>query len=202
MKYAEALRVARQLPKAELHMVRGICYSSGCEAVQKRPLFCCPQLLTEPLTECFFIISQHLDGSLLPSFLFRRAAARNCREALPGNTAELRTMIDDMKREMRRGPRAGHQGIASGKNWPIFDLMNRFLQTSDELCEASFELATFLARQHNVRYLELRFCPLLHTLEGLSAEEACRAVLRGLSEAFASRPAGAPMRGGVILCGQ
>jgi adenosine deaminase len=140
----------------------------------------------------------HLDGSLLPSFLFERAAARDCRELLPLTTEELRAMVDDMKREMRRTGSGGHKNIGPAQNWPVFDLMNKFLQTPDELFEASRRLALYLFHGHNVRYLEVRFCPSLHTLENLSEKDACAAVTRGLRSAFEQTQG--QMRGGVILC--
>ena len=38
----------------------------------------------------------HLDGSLLPSFLFRRAEARGCRSDLPKSPAELRRIEEEL----------------------------------------------------------------------------------------------------------
>ena len=136
----------------------------------------------------------HLDGSLLPSFLFKRAAARGCRDELPSTAAGLRAMVDDMKADMRRGAAAGHSGVGAGKNWPIFDLMNRFLQTSEELEEAARGLAAHLAQRHSVRYLELRFCPALHTTEGLTEEAAVRAVRILVHVHCGLRPAGQQRR--------
>ena len=45
---------------------------------------------------------------------------------------------------------------------------------------------------HNVLHLEVRFCPTLHTLHGLSERAACDAVSRGFNRAG--------MSGGVIIC--
>jgi hypothetical protein len=145
--YHEALMIALQLPKAEIHC--------------------------------------HLDGSLLPSFLFERAELRGCRSDLPKTAGGLRTMVDEMKGEMRKGANAGHSGLKPGQNWPIFDLMNRFLQTAEELETAALCVARHVRDVHRVCLLELRFCPALHTLEGLSEREAVEAVGRGLKQAEA-----------------
>ena len=56
---------------------------------------------------------------------------------------------------------------ADGGNWPVFDFCNQFLQTSAELREATLDLLDRLAGE-NVVYAEIRFCPDLHTREGLT----------------------------------
>lgn len=79
-----------------------------------------------------------------------------------------------------------------GKNWPVFDFCNQFLQTSEELTVATTDLLSRLAIE-NVRYAEIRFCPELHTLEGLSCEQAVEAVLCGYRKQQS-------ILGGVIIC--
>jgi adenosine deaminase len=145
-------------------------------------------------------LHMHLDGSLLPEFLFERASARGMREVLPETSFELRNMIDSMKKEMRNQPAAGHSGVESGKNWPLFDLMNNFLQTEYELETAAYLLASHLQNVHNVKVFELRFCPTLHTIEGLSELEAVHAVGRGLLRAEAEGSKTGLFRTGIILC--
>ena len=49
----------------------------------------------------------------------------------------------------------------------MFDFCNQFLQTSAELREATLDLLDRLAEE-NVVYAEIRFCPDLHTSEGLT----------------------------------
>ena len=60
----------------------------------------------------------------------------------------------------------------------MFDFCNQFLQTSQELTEATLDLLTRLA-EDGVIYAEVRFCPDLHTLEGLTREQAVEAVIAG-----------------------
>ena len=56
------------------------------------------------------------------------------------------------------------------------------MQTETALERIAFELAEDNA-QENVRYLEVRFCPALHTGEGLRVEAVVDAVLAGLARA-------------------
>ena len=75
----------------------------------------------------------------------------------------------------------------------MFDFCNQFLQTRDELTSATADLLGRLA-DSNVWYAEVRFCPSLHTLEGMTEDQAVQAVIDGVrakSEVIAA---------GVILC--
>ena len=65
-----------------------------------------------------------------------------------------------------------------GKNWKVFDFCNMFLQTANEIMEATSELVQRL-REENVVYAEVRFCPELHAIESLTSEEAVNAVIKG-----------------------
>ena len=69
--------------------------------------------------------------------------------------------------------------VDDGKNWKVFDFCNMFLQTANELEEATSDLLQRL-RMENVTYAEIRFCPQLHTLESLTSEEALLAVIKGI----------------------
>ena len=89
-------------------------------------------------------------------------------------------------------------GVA--RNWGVFDFCNQVLQSAAELRDASCAVAMSLASE-NVWLLELRFCPVLHTLEGLTAAAAVDAVVSGLELArkkiLKSKPFFAA---GVIVC--
>ncbi|RMH41528.1 MAG: adenosine deaminase [Deltaproteobacteria bacterium] len=77
-----------------------------------------------------------------------------------------------------------------------FDITLSVLQTRDALVRAAYELAED-AHRENVRYLEVRYSPLLHRRGGLGLADIVEAVLHGLR--MAKREFG--IRYGVILCG-
>jgi adenosine deaminase len=77
-----------------------------------------------------------------------------------------------------------------------FDVTLAVLQEEDALHRVAYELAEDAARE-NVRYLEVRYSPMLHTRRGLRLTNIVEAVLAGLREA--KRKYG--IRYGVILCG-
>src|SRR5690349_15186547 len=76
-----------------------------------------------------------------------------------------------------------------------FDITLSVMQTEEALERTAFELAED-AWKENVRYLEVRYSPLLHTRERLRPAAAVESVLRGLRAA--KRSFG--LRYGVILC--
>jgi adenosine deaminase len=77
-----------------------------------------------------------------------------------------------------------------------FDITLAVLQEESALHRVAFELAEDAARE-SVRYLEVRYSPILHTRRGLRLTNIVEAVLAGLREA--KRKYG--IRYGVILCG-
>jgi adenosine deaminase len=77
-----------------------------------------------------------------------------------------------------------------------FDITLAVLQTEEALYRAAYELGEDCARE-NVRYLEVRYAPMLHTRAGLRLTPIVEAVLGGLRQA--KRDFG--LRYGVILCG-
>ena len=77
-----------------------------------------------------------------------------------------------------------------------FNITLSVMQTEDALVRAAYELAED-AWAENVRYMEVRYSPLLHMRGDLSAAQIVEAVLHGLR--LAKRKFG--IRYGVILCG-
>lgn len=77
-----------------------------------------------------------------------------------------------------------------------FDITLSVLQDFDSLRRAAFELAEDAAKE-NVKYMEVRFCPLLHTNKGLSMHQIVKAVLQGLADAERQFD----IITGVIVCG-
>jgi len=77
-----------------------------------------------------------------------------------------------------------------------FDVTLSVLQTEDALRRVAYELALDCAAE-NVRYLEVRYSPVLHTKKGLKPTAIVAAVLDGLRTA--GRESG--IRSNVIICG-
>src|SRR5690606_23871289 len=70
-----------------------------------------------------------------------------------------------------------------------FETTLRLMQTADALERIAYELAEDAARE-NVRYMEVRYSPVLHTEKGMPATEAVEAPLRGLRRDRAVRRGG------------
>jgi adenosine deaminase len=77
-----------------------------------------------------------------------------------------------------------------------FDVTLAVLQTEEALYRAAHELALDCAAE-NVRYLEVRYSPVLHTRQGLKPTTIVDAVLEGLRQA--KRDVG--IKSNVIVCG-
>jgi adenosine deaminase len=126
----------------------------------------------------------HLDGSLRLATILDLAEQQGVR--LPADTPEGLA-------------RAIHMGeiCASLKDYLVaFDVTLAVLQTEEALFRAAHELALDAAAE-NVRYLEVRYSPLLHTRGGLKPTTILEAVLEGLRRA--KRETG--IKSNVIVCG-
>jgi len=125
----------------------------------------------------------HLDGSLRASTMFDLARERGV--ALP------ETSPDEL---------AHHMLVRDATR--LEDYLERFdrtlgvMQDAGALERIAFELVEDHAAEH-VRYVEVRFCPLLHTKEGLAPNEVLDATLRGLRRAEAVFP---DVRAAIIVC--
>lgn len=78
----------------------------------------------------------------------------------------------------------------------VFDITLKLMQEKDELTRIAYELAED-AHRENVRYMEVRYSPLLHTNNGLTYDEIVAAVQEGLD--LAHRQFG--IITGQIICG-
>jgi adenosine deaminase len=125
----------------------------------------------------------HLDGSLRLDTVIE--LARKQHVALP--------TFD--RGELHRLLYAGERCNSLDDYLRTFDITLSVMQTEEALERAAFELAEDAWRE-NVRYLEVRYSPLLHLRDGLRPATAVEAVLRGLRAA--KRSFG--LRYGVILC--
>jgi adenosine deaminase len=77
-----------------------------------------------------------------------------------------------------------------------FFIVNRVLQNKEGLKRAAYELAEDCAKE-NIRYVEVRYSPILHTDGGLKLTQISEAVIDGLKEAEKAFN----IKTGVIICG-
>src|SRR6478609_3999621 len=126
----------------------------------------------------------HLDGSLRLETILELAKAEKVE--LPANDIE--------------GLRAA---IGCGSNFGSlveylrgFDITLRVMQTEAALERIAFELAED-AHRENVRYMEVRYAPMLHTQRGLKLTKVVEAVLDGLRRARETYG----IKANVIVCG-
>ena len=126
----------------------------------------------------------HLDGSLRLETILDLAREQGIR--LPASDPE------SLGRLVRMG--AGERSLEHYLR--AFDVTLAVLQEKEALERAAWELASDCADE-NVRYIEVRFSPILHTRHGLSLKESVEAARAGLERAEAERG----IQTGIILCG-
>jgi adenosine deaminase len=125
----------------------------------------------------------HLDGSVRPETLLE--LGREYRKPLPRDDA------DSLREYMRVDDAKSLEDYLAR-----FDVTLSVMQTAEALERIAYELAMDAARD-GVRYIEIRYSPVLNVKEGLSLGESVEAPLRGLDRA--ERDGGAVAR--VIICG-
>jgi adenosine deaminase len=126
----------------------------------------------------------HLDGSLRFETVLDLAEKQKIR--LPADTRE------GLAKAIHMG-----ETCASLEDYLVaFDVTLAVLQREEALYRVAYELATDCAAE-NVRYLEVRYSPVLHTREGLKPTTIVDAVLEGLRHA--QRDSG--IKSNVIVCG-
>ncbi len=126
----------------------------------------------------------HLDGSLRLSTILDLAQQQGVK--LPADTPE--TLFQHVY--------AGNICRSLEEYLKAFDITLAVLQTEDSLYRVAYELAEDCARE-NVRYLEVRYSPMLHTRRGLKLTQIVESVIQGLRAG--ERDFG--LSSGVILCG-
>lgn len=128
----------------------------------------------------------HLDGSLRVETVFKLAKHQGKLRQLPADSVaglhEALLTIDDS------------ESLEAYLSWFRYTIM--LMQSREALRHIAYELAEDNARE-NVRYLEVRYAPILHTEQGLSLEAVNDAVLDGLRQA--ERDFG--IRTALIICG-
>ncbi len=128
----------------------------------------------------------HLDGSLRLSTMLDIAQKEGRNDVLPSHSGEeLEALLKQIDES---------DTLEAYLDWFRYSIP--LMQTRESLSRIAYELAEDCARE-NVRYVEVRYGPILHTEEGLSLEAVNDAVLDGLKTA--ERDFG--IRTGVIICG-
>jgi adenosine deaminase len=126
----------------------------------------------------------HLDGSLRLSTILDLADKQ--RIELPARDEE------GLRKAMHLGENCG----SLVEYLKAFDVTLRVMQTEDSLRRIAFELAEDAARE-NVRYMEVRYAPMLHTRRGLRLTTVVESVLEGLRKAQEEHH----IESNVIICG-
>jgi adenosine deaminase len=112
----------------------------------------------------------HLDGSLRLSTILELAEQDGIE--LPSHDPE------SLARAMHLGENTG----SLVEYLKAFDVTLRVMQTEESLYRIAYELAEDAAKE-NVRYMEVRYSPMLHTRKGLRLTTVVEAVLEGLNDA-------------------
>ncbi|MEH7073140.1 adenosine deaminase [Neobacillus drentensis] len=112
----------------------------------------------------------HLDGSLRPETILDIAKSEGIR--LPSMDKE----------EIQRELIAPLECESLDEYLEKFAIPNLVMQSKENLRRITFELFEDAARE-NVKYMEVRFAPLLHTAGGLEVDEIIQSVLEGLKDA-------------------
>jgi adenosine deaminase len=143
---------------------------------------------------------------LLPFSLFRRLPKTDLHVHLDGSM-RLQTVLDLAREQNVALPATDLAGLAAAvhigentgslvKYLEAFDVTLAVLQTADALYRAAYELAQDAAAE-NVRYMEVRYSPMLHTRQGLRLTQIVETVLKANHDAGLVH--GIEVR--LILCG-
>jgi len=126
----------------------------------------------------------HLDGSLRLTTILELAEEQEVK--LPADTVEALAPFVEV----------GDDCQSLVEYLRAFDVTLSVMQTYESLVRTAFELAEDAALE-NVRYLEVRYSPILHQQKGMTLHNIVKAVLEGLAQAEKRYP----IKTGVILCG-
>ncbi|BCZ49372.1 adenosine deaminase [Clostridium gelidum] len=112
----------------------------------------------------------HIDGSLRPQTIIDIAK----KEGIDIPSFDK----DEIKREIT----APLECKSLDEYLKTFTIPNLVMQSKESLRRITFELFED-ASQENVKYMEVRFAPLLHTAQGLAVEEIIQSVIDGIKDA-------------------
>jgi adenosine deaminase len=128
----------------------------------------------------------HLDGSIRPATMLELARERDV--AMPAETAE--TLADYM---------LVSDAASLEEYLERFAVTLSVMQDAQAIERIAYECVIDHAREQ-VRYVEVRFCPLLNTEMGLMSDEVLDAALRGMRRAEQDAGAPAGVRSQLIVC--
>ena len=128
----------------------------------------------------------HLDGSMRLETMLDLAKTQGKMDVLPSDS------VEGLRDELR----AVEQSDTLEAYLAWFQYTIPLLQTKEAIRRSAYELAADNAAE-NVRYLEVRYSPILHVEDDLSLEEVNKAVLDGLTEAENDLN----IRTSLIICG-
>jgi adenosine deaminase len=126
----------------------------------------------------------HLDGSLRIETILD--LAEKCKINLPADNPEA----------LRRFVQVGNDCSSLVEYLKAFEVTLSVMQTYESLARVAYELAEDAARE-NIKYMEVRYSPVLHLQKGLHLTSVVQAVLEGLQLAEQKFQ----IKTGIILCG-
>jgi adenosine deaminase len=142
----------------------------------------------------------------LPLAVFQKLPKTDLHVHLDGSL-RLRTMLELAEQQSVRLPADNEEGLRRamhcGENTgslleylKAFDVTLAVMQTEEALYRVAYELAEDAAAE-NVRYMEVRYSPMLHVRQGLRLVSVVEAVLAGLRRAYEDQR----IESNVIVCG-
>lgn len=133
----------------------------------------------------------HLDGSVRPSTLWELLSERR------QSDAEAVAAFTDLQSEddVRRWIEVGDDCKTLAEYLARFELPLAVMQDYESIERIAYELVADAAEE-NVRYMEVRFAPILHTRRGLSMRQAAGATVAGVKRGQKEFGVGT----GVIAC--
>jgi adenosine deaminase len=168
-----------------------------------------PREFDDPLQEHRESVNPHASnqlGTVVPLEVFEALPKTDLHVHLDGSL-RLRTILEIAESQGSKLPATDEKGLSEaigcGKNFGSlvdylrgFDITLQVMQSAVALERIAFELAED-AHRENVRYMEVRYAPLLHTREGLKLTAVVEAVLDGLGRARETYG----IKSNLILCG-
>ncbi len=154
----------------------------------------------------FLVVSSDMAPKSIPIELIEKLPKTDLHVHLDGSL-RLKTILDLAEKQRVELPASDEDGLRKvmnlGQNCGslveylrAFDVTLRVMQSEDALTRIAYELAEDAARE-NVRYMEVRYAPMLHTRRGLKLTSVVEAVLSGLRAAQTDFK----IESNIIICG-